>query len=374
MACCNTALAELDAMCLRERLTLEESRRQRRIRVETALSHLPRPFARPAASLAIIAVAVAVIFALTPVPAHAEWWDAFTDPAGFVNGLIVDNILKPACESAVGLVNNCIQSILQSNTLMTAGFDGVLGDAGQSVRVLIHTVNVSLVQPIAIAIFAFVMLVRLIEIAGKVDANGIVPGLRDIVMFAIFVFLFETLILNAEGVCIGIYEIVNDVTVGMLDPDGVVGQLTSGEVNIEFGEGFSYIIGDTLVTVLLCGAMLVIALISMLMSQVMFLARGIEIYCLAMLSSVAFALLGNEYTRSMGIGFIKHFAAVCLSGVIMVFSLVCFQVMLPGVAGTTVIDNMDGLIGVFGSTCVILIVLCFSLLHSGAWARNVLGG
>lgn len=81
----------------------------------------------------------------------------------------------------------------------------------------------------------------------------------------------------------------------------------------------------------------------------------------------------------MGIGYLKNFASACLAGAIMMFLFVAYPYILTGTIGQ---GGSDILFIASGGGQAILtllkvigvsIVLGYALLHSGAWAKEVLG-
>lgn len=382
MGSCNGCVAVNRIPTLEERA--EEARasvearlqasRARRERLAGALSPTPR---KVALLTAVIGCAVLIG---APVAAHADFFGdlfggAVSTVADFIGSLIVDNLIKPILTSMVNLMVGILASMNLDGVLNP--FENLLGGTN-GLYSLVSRINETVVQPIAISIFGFMMLIQLINIAGKFDGNQAVPGLKEIFLFACYVFLFETLLLNSEGVFIGIYSLVNDIARDISS----LGSASSPDMSAALGalsgiDGVDLDVGDAVVALVVMALTLLVELAAYVISMFMFVARAIEIYFMTMMSSVAFALLGNEHTRQMGIGFIKNYVCVCLSGAIMIFLLVAFPYVVAGIVTT---DGMfDGGFGVnfaaaMGTVLAACLSLAFGLLHSGQWARNILGG
>ena len=83
-------------------------------------------------------------------------------------------------------------------------------------------------------------------------------------------------------------------------------------------------------------------------------------------------------TRQMGVGYLKNFAAVCLAGIIILVLLVSFPVVLGGLnaasAGVPVIDSVVGGLSYALQYLAMCILLILSLVKSGSWARDIMGG
>ncbi len=91
------------------------------------------------------------------------------------------------------------------------------------------------------------------------------------------------------------------------------------------------------------------------------------------------ALMGTEDTRQIGIGYIKNFVAVCLAGIIILVLLISFPIILGGLnaanpgTGTPIDGIANGLTYAlqYLAMCILLIL---SLVKSGTWARDIVGG
>ena len=90
------------------------------------------------------------------------------------------------------------------------------------------------------------------------------------------------------------------------------------------------------------------------------------------------ALGSLDEPRQMGVGYLKNFAAVCLAGVIILVLLVSFPIVLGGLnaasAGAPVVDSIVGGLSYALQYLAMCVLLILSLVKSGSWARDVLGG
>ena len=131
--------------------------------------------------------------------------------------------------------------------------------------------------------------------------------------------------------------------------------------------------------------MLVIALISWIVviaayviALVVSWARALQIYIMAAFSPIPLSLLAEDETRQMGVGYLKNFSAVCLAGVIILVLLVCFPIVLGGLsaasAGVPVLDQVVGGLSYALQYLAMCILLIVSLVKSGSWARDIMGG
>lgn len=132
-------------------------------------------------------------------------------------------------------------------------------------------------------------------------------------------------------------------------------------------------------------AMLVVALVSWLVVIVAYVvalvvswARAIQIYIMAAFSPIPLALTSLDETRQMGVGYLKNFTAVCLAGVIILVLLVSFPIVLGGLnaasAGVPVVDSIVGGLSYALQYLAMCVLLILSLVKSGSWARDIMGG
>jgi hypothetical protein len=132
-------------------------------------------------------------------------------------------------------------------------------------------------------------------------------------------------------------------------------------------------------------AMLVVALVSWLVVIVAYVvalvvtwARAIQIYVMAAFSPIPLSLMALDETRQMGVGYLKSFAAVCLAGIIILVLLVSFPIVLGGLdaatVGAPVVDSIVGGLSYALQYLAMCILLILSLVKSGSWARDIMGG
>ena len=99
---------------------------------------------------------------------------------------------------------------------------------------------------------------------------------------------------------------------------------------------------------------------------------------MAAFAPIPISLLALDATRQMGVGYLKNFAAVCLAGVIILVLLVSFPIVLGGLnaatVGVPVVDSVVGGLSYALQYLAMCILLIISLVKSGSWARDVMGG
>ena len=88
--------------------------------------------------------------------------------------------------------------------------------------------------------------------------------------------------------------------------------------------------------------------------------------------------IGESILSPLGATPAENFAAVCLAGVIILVLLVSFPIVLGGLnaatVGVPVVDSVVGGLSYALQYLAMCILLIISLVKSGSWARDVMGG
>ena len=285
-------------------------------------------------------------------------------------------VLRDTCNYIFNAQVNVLKSIGYEGVL-SAAFDQMLGTAG---TVTMYSVARSVwevaILPIGCGVLSFVFTVKLIKISQRMDGNAAMPGVKEVVFLLVFFAVFLFLVQNSFDIMQSIYAVVK------LAIDRVVGIVgTGGAIDLST---VSIVTTDDNVAALL--AMLIVALISWLVVIIAYVtalvvswARAIQLYIMAAFAPIPFSLMALEETRQAGVGYLKNFVAVCLAGVIILVLLICFPIILGGLnaatAGTgTPIDSIVGGLSYALQYLGMCILLVLSLVKSGAWARDIMGG
>lgn len=300
---------------------------------------------------------------------------AFASIADDVNSWLC-GVLRDTCNwifnSQVGVLKS-----IGADGVLSADFTQMLGSAGSvTMYDIVHGVWEAAILPIGCGVLSFVFTVQLIKISQRMDGNAAMPGVKEVAFLLVFFAVFLFLLQHSFELMQGVYEVT---------------RLAVQRVSALFGTGsaigldaVSITTTDDDVAALL--AMLVVALVSWLVVIVAYVvalvvswARAIQIYIMAAFSPIPLSLLAADETRQMGVGYLKNFAAVCLAGVIILVLLVSFPIVLGGLnavgAGTgTPIDSVVGGLSYALQYMAMCILLILSLVKSGSWARDIMGG
>lgn len=319
---------------------------------------------RMARRCTVIAFMLAAAVLLFPVPAFAA--NPLLDPAGWLK----EDILKPAIE---GLLNNFADylSHMTTDNLLTGNFTSLFGSGSStdSLWATINGVHQGFLVPLGESILALVMLVQVVKISQRIDAQATLPTVKEIIFLAVFYVIFHWLIVNSVDLCAAVYDEINKISTALSAGSGVQQTVSLGDVS-EADLGTMIIALITSLIVWMSG--LLVAIVAYVMAG----ARAIQLYVMAVFSPIPFSLLGFEETRSIGVGFCKNFLAVCLAGAIMVFLIATFPALYAAVIGSTSLIDAGGsfAVGVIAKLIGLPILLVLGLIKSGAWARDLLGG
>lgn len=299
---------------------------------------------------------------------------AFADIAGDINAWLC-GILRDTCNWIFAGQTDMLKSI-GAGGVLSANFGQMLGSAGTvTMYDLVRGVWQHAILPIGCGMLSFVFTVQLIKVSQRMDGNASMPGVREVVLMLVFFAVFLFLIQNSFDLMQAVYEVV---------------KLAIDRVTALFGAGSAIDLTEVSITttdddVAALIAMLVVALVSWVVVIVAYVvalvvswARAIQIYVMAAFSPIPLALTSLDETRQMGVGYLKNFVAVCLAGVIILVLLVSFPIVLGGLdaasAGVPVVDSIVGGLSYALQYLAMCVLLILSLVKSGSWARDILGG
>lgn len=284
-------------------------------------------------------------------------------------------LLRDTCNWIFNSQVDMLKSI-GTDGVLSANFTQMLGSAGSvTMYDIVHGVWEVAILPIGCGVLSFVFTVQLIKVSQRMDGNAAMPGVKEVIFLLVFFAVFLFLVQNSFAIMQAIYE---------------VAKLAIGRVAGLFGAGSQIDLATVSITttdndVAALLAMLVVALVSWLVVIVAYVvalvvtwARAIQIYIMAAFSPIPLSLMALDETRQMGVGYLKNFAAVCLAGIIILVLLVSFPIVLGGLnaasAGVPVVDSIIGGLSYALQYLAMCILLILSLVKSGSWARDIMGG
>lgn len=312
-----------------------------------------------------------------PETAQAMPWDDWVNDVGNNISQWVKGFLEGIANFFLSAVAD-VTNYFSAKEALNASFDSILtrGNGTSNAYTVIAGLKTSVII-VGQSILAFALLMQLVKISQRVDANGTMPVVKEILILAVFFFIGSYLVNHSFDICTAAYDEINKL----------ISEVTSNNNRQTIG---GIVLGDT--TSVDEGAMLGIVIAIMIMWLFSFLgsiigialimARAIQLYVMAACSPIPFSLLLFDETRQMGIGFCKSFLSVCLAGLILAVLMMIYPTLIGDVLQAAASPDGTGKYTLDITNywkASIPIVACsfmylYALLKSGAWARDILGG
>ena len=284
-------------------------------------------------------------------------------------------VLRDTCNWIFNSQVDVLKSI-STDGVLSASFDQMLGSAGTvTMRDVVHGVWEAAILPIGCGVLSLAFTLQLIRISQRMDGNASMPGVREVVFLLVFYAVFLFVLQHSFELMQSVYEVSRLAVSRVSDLFGTGSALDLQAVSITTTD-------DDVAALL---GMLVVALVSWVVviaayvvALVVSWARALQIYIMAAFSPIPLALLSEDETRQMGVGYLRNFASVCLAGVVILVLLVSFPIVLGGLnaasAGVPVLDSVVGGLSYALQYLAMCILLILALVKSGGWVRDVMGG
>ncbi|MGI6535126.1 MAG: conjugal transfer protein TrbL [Eggerthellaceae bacterium] len=321
---------------------------------------------RFAMAAGLAALATALLLAC-PGPAYASIAD---DVNSWLCG-----VLRDTCNWIFNGQVNVLKGI-GTDGVLSASFDQMIGGAGSvTMYDVVHGVWEAAILPIGCGVLSFSFTLQLIKISQRMDGNAAMPGVKEVVFLLVFYAVFLFILQHSFEIMQSVYEVTRIAVERVSGLFGTGSELDLATVSITTTD-------DNVAALL---GMLVVALVSWVVvlaayvtALVVCWARAIQIYVMAAFSPIPLALLSQDETRQMGVGYLKNFASVCLAGVIILVLLVSFPIVLGGLqtasTGSAIVDSRVAGLSYALQYVAMCILLIISLVKSGSWARDIMGG
>lgn len=253
--------------------------------------------------------------------------------------------------------------------LMPAEYNATLHDAA----VTIHN---TAVKPITSIILSIMFVLMLATTSTRAEGDREL-GVRIIAatMFKIaLVFIVAqnaVLILDAiSSVAATIAGTANTVDVGAGGGDPALGDQLRDDIA---AQGLTEKV--TLLVILLLPWL--VSVIASVLVIVLVYIRFLQMYLMSAFASLPLAFLGHEDTKSIGIGYLKGFATVALTGTVIVITVKFYQALTGGFASFLQDYNGEDFVGFlfnsFGNFFIAPIVLIFLLFGANGLAKKLVG-
>ena len=296
---------------------------------------------------------------------------------------IADDINSWLCDTLRGVCNWIFESQVQvlasigTEGVLSADFTQMLGSAGTvTMYDIVRGVWENAILPIGCGVLSFVFTVQLIKISQRMDGSQAMPAVREVVALLVFFAVFLFLLQHSFELMQAVYEVTRYAITKVTGLFGGGGRLDLNAVSIvTTDDDVAALVAMLLVAVVSWMAVVAAYVVALVVSW----ARAIQVYLMAAFSPIPLSLLALDETRQMGVGYIRNFVSVCLAGIVILVILVSFPIVLAGLnavsAGTgTPVDGVVGGLSYALQYLAMCILLILSLIKSGTWARDVMGG
>lgn len=318
------------------------------------------------ASTAAFALALSLI--LLPQPAYAA---------------IADDINAWLCDQLRGICDWIFAGQVQM--LASIGYDGILSESfdqmlgtagGVTMYDIAHGAWENAILPIGCGVLSFVFTVQLIKISQRMDGNQSMPAVREVVFLLVFFAVFLFLLQHSFELCQAVYEVTRLAIERIVAMFGDGGRLQLEAVSLVTADDD---VPSLVAMMLVAVASWLVVLVAYVVALVVSWARCIQLYIYACFAPIPLSLMALEDTRQLGIGFLRNFASVCIAGIVILVVLVSFPIVLSGLnavsAGTgSPVDSVVGGLSYALQYLAMCVLLILSLIKSGAWARDIMGG
>lgn len=282
----------------------------------------------------------------------------------------LDDLFAGPCGVLAGEVGKVFGVFYQSNTLMN-GFDTLLGsdDASGTLGKVLETVEFAqsaTIKPIAATVLALAILLQLLKISQRMDANAQMPALREVLGLFVFCACYLYVLRNCTELARGVFALFKSVAFQFSPGNGkAMDQETLSNLisaNVDGAEGTTVLF---IALLFAWGA----ALFSVVSAVAASYGRGIQIYLMTLFAPLALAFLALDETRQWGVGFVKSYCATCLTATIILFFMWVGPYLLVGTA-ITAGDWLPAVIKIIAVSGL----MGAGITSSGKYAREILGG
>ena len=303
------------------------------------------------------------VFLLVPTNcAYAGIFNVLDDINNWIAGIYKDAISATMRASIEGLNGQ------QTSNLLTASWNNLFGDDGTTaIAEYANRINSVVVKPIALAIFTLAVLIEFFKISSDASkANDEMPGVRETMTFLVMFLIMFWFISNADKLCIAIYDLVNTIAQKMTGDYDAIKDIAFDSDSIGTND-----LGKLFWMAIAASIAFIVSFVVSAITMVVCYARALQLYTFMAFSSLPLSFILIDETRQWGLGFLKSFAAVCLSSCILLFIFYATPMVANVILGK-VSGGFD--ITMIVQMLVLYFLIAYSAIKSGGWARDILGG
>ena len=261
--------------------------------------------------------------------------------------------------------NNALTRYLTDGGMLTRDFDQLFS----SVVPMLKGIQSSVVIPLAMVVLMTFLIIGLGNVITAMNRNEAGVDVWQLCMVFISFTFISAVITNSWELMELAYDLVCEVIRG-------IGATVNGEYYSGIPDEVENV-GVLLSLLMTSGVVWVIANGVALLTQVIIIARAVQLYVYTCLAPVSLAFLTAESARPMATGFLKRYLALLFAGVIMAVLFAMMSAILSGfgsmgVAASGYEDTIDWA-GHLMFSCVSLLAYGYCMWSAGGWAREFVG-
>ena len=265
-----------------------------------------------------------------------------------------------------------------------AGMDQLLDspqDYNAALYAAVMLVHNTVVKPVTLIVLAIMAVLMLSTHGSRLDGDRDL-GIRIIAGTMLKVALVFIAVMVAPAILEAIAEVATTIANGIKNTD-----FGSGGGEYKMGDAIGWQViedlsdGDTVVLVIMLFLPWVMMNIGGAIVFVMVFLRFLQMFILSAFSSLPIAFFAHEDTKQMGVGYLKSYASVALSGAIMILGVMLYQVLVLGYTQTSMNGElpqetsqvMEWAASKFLIFIVAPIVLIIIMFKAHSLAKNLVG-
>lgn len=335
----------------------------------------PRPVTFVFGILVVALVGVSLL--TSPQPAHAVFplIPILVGLVGLGVGAIaidqaatsVEQVLRDGINMCLSVSSSMLQSVVSSD-LLTKSFDQIY----PSVQPIIYTIHQTAVIPVAnvvLAIFLIVGLGKVVQSMGRTESG---VDLWQLIMVFVSYALAKAVIDASYELMILCFDLVRNLIKTVMEVGVASGAMTVHAVPKDVNNT-----GILVVMAVISVLSMLVTIAVCLLSQVVVIVRGIQIYVYTAFAALPLAFFTAESSRSMATGFLKRYIALLFSGAIMALLFIMFGLIIGNIGITSgSADTIEHAVKWICEMCFSLtsvVAFGWCIFKSGAWARDFVG-
>lgn len=222
------------------------------------------------------------------------------------------------------------------------------------------------VLPVAYCILAYVLYMELHKL--MVEKNNMHEvDIVDVGKCVLKMGIASFLVTNTFKILLGIFDVFTYLiqkSTGIVTIDGQISMKTIDDMIQTLSEAELGTVIEVWVTSFISSG--IIHLITLFIS-IMLIARMIEIYMYCSIGAIPMATITAGQNINIGNNYLKSFMALALQGFFILFVLVIYSALVKEIAHTEEINKA------IRETLIYAVVLGYSLMKTGGWAKSVMG-